>query len=336
MEELQIKNLIESKIFSEQSSSPVLKETNISWIILAKKYAYKIKKPLQYSFLNFSTLEKRKYYCEREVELNKRLAGKVYLKVIPIFINKGNFSFDKGDGKLIDYAVLMKRMDSTKEMDNLLERNRVSNNAIKKLAKQIACFHQNAIVIKNKIQINDLQQKYNDILTVKEFFSSHSDSGFSVTIQEAVEKSNRFLKKNLNYFKQRLLTGFTRDVHGDLHSGNIFLYKDPIIFDCVEFNDGLRQIDILNEIAFLCMDLEAFHRYDLSKIFYESYMHHSRMKETTESRLFFNYYKSYRANVRAKINALTAMKSADGDLKLKDKNEAEKYLKLLKSYMQEF
>ena len=138
MEKLQIKNLIESKIFPEQRGRPLLKETNISWVILTKKYAYKIKKPLQYSFLNFSTLAKRKYYCEREVELNKRLAGKIYLKVIPVFINKDDFSFNKDDGKLIDYAVLMKRMDSDKEMDKLLERDSVSNNAIEKLAKEIA------------------------------------------------------------------------------------------------------------------------------------------------------------------------------------------------------
>ena len=104
------------------------------------------------------------------------------------------------------------------------------------------------------------------------------------------------------------MAGFTRDVHGDLHSGNIFLYKDPIIFDCIEFNDSFRQIDVLDEIAFLCMELEAFHRYDLSKFFYENYMYHSGMKETTESRLLFNYYKSYRANVRAMINAEEAVK----------------------------
>lgn len=336
MEKLQILKLIENGIFTGQNIKPRLKETHISWIILTSKYAYKIKKPVCYSFLDFSTLAKRKYYCYREVNLNKRLAEKMYLKVIPIFKNKDDFSLNNNNGKLIDYAVLMKRMASAKEMDKLLERNSVSNIDIEKLAKKIARFHKSAVVVKNKINVSDLQQKYNDILTVNEFVSLNLGNKFSTIINEAVKKSDRFVIKHLNYFKQRSLAGFTRDIHGDLHSRNIFLYKDPIIFDCLEFNDSLRQIDILDEIAFLCIDLEAFNRYDLGKSFYEYYMHYSGIKETKESRQLFNYYKSYRANVRAKINALNAMKSADEELNLDNNENTGKYLKLLKSYLQEF
>jgi hypothetical protein len=333
----EIEKLTTSGIFPGAGSKlPVSKETHISWVILTEKYAYKIKKALKFSFLDFSTLSKRKYYCEREVELNKRLAGEMYVKALPVFNDKGNYSFNKGAGKIIDYAVLMKRMDTAKEMDKLLEKDSVSPAAIKKLAKLVAAFHQSTAVIKNKFKVSDDQQRYNDLLTVKEFISEHLGSSYYAIIVDAIKRSDVFLRENQSYLEERSLAGLTRDVHGDLHSGNIFLYRKPVIFDCIEFNDSLRRIDILDEVAFFCMDLEAFHRHDLSKIFYESYLEYSGLKETHQSKQLFNYYKSYRANVRAKVNALNALRSADQEQHLKSKKDAKKYLKLLKSYLPEF
>ena len=335
MDDLQINKLINSGIFPDKKDKPILKETHISWVILTSKYAYKIKKPLQFSFLNFSTLEKRKYYCEREVELNKRLAGKMYLRAIPVFADKDTFSLNNEGAEIIDYAVMMNRMDTSKEMDMMLEKNRVRSTHIEKLSEQIAAFHLSAAIIKNKFDINNFRQKYNDIYTVKDFFSKYYGSIYSNIIIKAVEKSDAFLNEHKDYFEYRSSHGFIRDVHGDLHSGNIFLYEDPLIFDCIEFNDDFRQIDLLDEIAFFCMDLDAFSRHDLSKLFYKNYISHAKMKETRESRLLFNYYKSYRANVRAKINALNAMQPADKELKLKKRSDAEKYLKLLNDYLGE-
>jgi aminoglycoside phosphotransferase family enzyme len=337
MEQTEIEKLLGSGIFPGQRVKPQLNETHISWVILTTKYAYKIKKPLCYSFLDFSTLEKRKYYCEREVELNKRLAGKMYVKVLPIFNNKGYFSFNQEDGRLIDYAVLMNRMNRAKEMDRLLEKDRVSPAAVKKLAKLVAVFHRSATVINTKFDPGDPKQKFNDLQTVQEFVSKHISHTLTGTIPKAIEKSTRFLDNHKTYLEERSLRGDVRDVHGDLHSGNIFLSKEPVIFDCIEFNDSLRQIDILDEVAFFCMDLEAFHRPDLSKVFYENYMQYSGIKETRESKQLFNYYKSYRANVRAKISALNALQADDDQEQyLKNKQNTEKYLKLLKSYLPEF
>jgi aminoglycoside phosphotransferase family enzyme len=333
MEQQEIEKLAVSGIFPSKLDKPRLKETHISWVILTKRYAYKIKKPLKFSFLDFSTIEKRKYYCEKEVQLNKRLAGKMYLKAVPIFCNNETFSFKREDGKLIDYAVLMNRMDTGKEMDKLLKEGQVSRAAIKRLAKQIAAFHRGATVIKRKFDADGLKQKFNDLQSVLEFVYEHLGHALAGIIPKAIEKSSRFLDNHKTYLDERSLRCFIRDVHGDLHSGNIFLYREPVVFDCIEFNDSLRQIDILDEVAFLCMDLEAFHRHDLSKLFYESYLQYAGIKETRESRQLFNYYKGYRANVRAKVNALNALQATDDEQRLKNKNEVPKYLKLLKSYL---
>lgn len=334
MDPLQIKKLLKTRCFPDNQVEPILKETHISWVILTSKYAYKIKKPLHYSFLDFSTLEKRKYFCEREVELNRRLAAKMYLKAIPIFMNGDTISLNNEDGKIIDYAVLMNRMDSTKEMKYMLQRNEVSTSSIEKLAKQLAAFHESASIVKNKFDIHDFQQKYNDIKTVNSYISEHYKNIYSNIITDIIKKSDEFLNTQRSYFQYRSTYGFIRDIHGDLHSGNIFLYEEPVIFDCIEFNDDFRQIDVLDEIAFFCMDMEANNRNDLSKLFYENYLVHSKMNETQESRMLFNYYKSYRANVRAKINTLNAMQSSDEELDLKKREEIERYFKLLKSYLE--
>lgn len=333
MEQRDVEKLADSRIFPGERDKPVLKQTHISWVILTKRYAYKIKKPLKFSFLDFSTLEKRKYYCEKEVKLNKRLAGKMYLKTVPIFTHKETFSFNQEDGKLVDYAVLMNRMDTGKEMDKLLEKDRVSRAAIKRLAKQVAAFHRGATVINRKFDPGDLKQKFNDLYTVQEFVSEHLDHALADIISKAIEKSDRFLDNHKTYLEERSLQCCIRDLHGDLHSRNIFLYREPVVFDCIEFNDSLRHIDILDEIAFLCMDLEAFRCHNLSKVFYESYLQYAGIKETSESKRLFNYYKSYRANVRAKVNGLNALQATDDEQRLKNKNEVRKYLTLLKSYL---
>ena len=334
MDPLQIKKLLKTGCFPDNQAGPILKETHISWVILTSKYAYKIKKPLHYSFLDFSTLEKRKYFCEREVELNRRLAAKMYLKTIPIFMNGDTISLNNEDGKIIDYAVLMNRMDSSKEMKYMLQRNEVSTGSIEKLAKQLAAFHESASIVKNKFDIHDFQQKYNDIKTVNSYISEHYKDIYSNIIIDVIKKSDEFLNTQRSYFQYRSTHGFIRDIHGDLHSGNIFLYEEPVIFDCIEFNDDFRQIDVLDEIAFFCMDMEANNRNDLSKLFYENYLVYSKMNETQESRMLFNYYKSYRANVRAKINTLNAMQSSDEELDLKKREDIERYFKLLKSYLE--
>jgi aminoglycoside phosphotransferase family enzyme len=335
MERFEIEQLLAADIFHNQKEKPGVAETHISWVILAEKHAYKIKKPVKFSFLDFSSLEKRKYYCEREVQLNKRLAGDMYLGVIPVFKINNTVSFTNGNGNIVDYAVLMKRMDSTLEMDKLLIENRVNADSIDKLAVKIAVFHQHAAVISKQSGIDQQKARFNDIQAVQEQVDKYCRADFSGLIEQAIEKSNQYLEKNSDYFEKRSLTGFIKDGHGDLHAGNIFLYNDPVIFDCIEFNDEMRKVDILDEIAFLCMDLEYYGQTGFSARLYREYHQCAGITENDDSRLLFHYYKCYRANIRAKIKLINIDREKR-TAAIVTKESAEGYLSLLKKYLTEF
>ena len=308
----QINSLLLKGEFPEVSAEPELIETHISWVFICRQFAYKIKKPIKYSFLDFSTLEKRKKYCKREIELNKRLTNGIYLDVVAINKLNDHYKIGGTTGTAIEYAVRMFKMDRSKQMDQLLVQNKVTRSDIQNLAKKIALFHQNTDIIRNK-DVMELQEKFNDLETEKKYLATqpHGDKYASI-IANAIKTSNTFLEKNKELLADRLRAGFFRDCHGDLHSRNIFLLSSPQPFDCIEFNDDYRQIDVLNEVAFLCMDLDTFGKKDLSELFIEYYNQFFPSMKSSKERHLFVFYKAYRANVRAKVNSLRA-KSAENE-----------------------
>ncbi len=307
-------------------------ETHISWVVLTKSLAFKIKKPIRYSFLDFSTLEKRKFYCERELYLNQRLTD-IYLDVQPVVLHEGYYHIGTHEGIITDYTLRMRKLQEVKRMDRLLLKNRINEIQIKKLAQKIASFHQKANIIYTPFNKSDFQQEYNDILSVLEVVKSHLGESYVNTVKRAVDFSNAYLNRYEPLIQKRIKEGLQRDVHGDLHSRNIFLYKDPVIFDCIEFNDAFRQIDVLNEIAFFCMDLEAYGKSDLSKKFVDYYLRSCPFSYTQKEEQLFTYYKCYRANIRAKVNALRTLQAVGKkDLK-EDLKQLKKYLQLLGQYV---
>jgi aminoglycoside phosphotransferase family enzyme len=251
----QINKLISEGEFPGIHGQRELIETHISWVIICDQFVYKIKKPMRYSFLDFSTLALRKHFCEREIELNRRLTDNIYLDVQSISERKCQLIMGSKEGTIIDYAVRMYKLDKEKQMDILLLENKVTETDIRKLAEKIAFFHKNTVIIYNK-NFLDIQAKFNDLATEKEFLAEQLDMNSKNIISHAIETSDIFISKNKALLAARLKAGFFRDCHGDLHSRNIFLLPSPQPFDCIEFNDDFRQIDILNEVAFLCMDLE--------------------------------------------------------------------------------
>lgn len=311
---------------------PELVETHISWVIIGEEHVYKIKKPIQYSFLDFSTLAKRKYYCEREVELNKRLTANIYLDVLPVKELSGNCLIDAADGSIVDYAVRMRKVDREKQMDRLIQTNKITAAVVTRLADKIATFHQHAKIIYVK-DISDVQKNFNDLGTEKNYVQQYLGKGSCDIITSAIATSDAFIKKNEALLAERLKAGFFRDCHGDLHSRNIFLLPEPEPFDCIEFNDDFREIDVLNEVAFLCMDLDAFNRSDLSEVFFNRYNYLFTAAKTAEDYQLFVYYKSYRANVRAKVNSLRARSASDEGQRKIALSEALKYLQLMDSYL---
>lgn len=307
-------------------------ETHISWVILTQSFAFKIKKPIQYSFLDFSSLEKRKFYCERELELNQRLSD-VYLNVLPIKRRNKHLFLGSGEGEIIDYAVQMSRLKTTNKMDSLLLENGVNQGHIKALAEKIAHFHKEATIVKTPLNKSHLKTAFNDLLSVKDWTEEHVGKDYATMIEKAITFSDAFLDKHEAIMTSRIEQGFQRDMHGDLHSKNIFLYEDPIIFDCIEFNDGFRRIDVLNELAFFCMDLEAFQRKDLSVAFIEIYLKLFPCMDSPEDKSLFTYYKCYRANVRAKVNALRARQTKESNNAQSLNSEVVKYLGLMNAYL---
>jgi len=332
MTKTQIDKLLLAGEFPEPTKERKLVETHISWVILCDEFVYKIKKPIKYSFLDFSTLELRKQFCERELELNQRFSKNIYLEVLPIYGSKDHFVIGGEDGSLMDYALKMRKLDPEKQMDLLVAHNKVREADIKNLAECIVDFHKSALVIYEK-DVLDVKEKFNDLALESEFISEYLGPEYGKDIERAIETSDTFFVKNEKLLRNRLGKGFFRDCHGDLHSRNIFLLPEPQPFDCIEFNDDFRQIDLLNEVAFLCMDLEALDRADLSELFIWHYDRLFPTIQTEEDRELFIYYKAYRANVRAKVNSLRAKSASNINERNKALSESKKYLTLMGNYM---
>ncbi|MDN5217187.1 hypothetical protein QQ020_34260 [Fulvivirgaceae bacterium BMA12] len=310
-------------------------ETHISWVILTDSYVYKIKKPMSYSFLDYITVEKRRYYCYKELVLNRRITNDVYLAVVPIYQKDGDYHLDFFGGAIVDYAVKMKRLDERKLMIHLLKTKQISAHQIVILARKIAGFHLKSDIITDAFSWRTFDMKFADIAGVRQFLTDHlgADSGF--TIEMAMEKSTRFLQQHEDLINARIQEGFQRDVHGDLHAKNIFLYDDPIIFDCIEFDDGFRQMDVLNEVAFCCMDLEANGHHAFSRLLLNHYLKDLPAIRNKQEEKLFIYFKAYRANVRAKVNALRATQHVAGHQLQKNLIATDKYLKLMALYLRE-
>ncbi len=339
MQQGEIQILIEGKHFPDNpgndASFPTqLKETHISYVILTEEHAYKIKKPLKTSFLDFSTLELREYYCKRELELNSRLAAAMYEEVLPVRKKGNDFYIGGEEGEVIDYTLKMQRMDNHREMVELLRIGEVTEKHIEKIARKIAGFHQQIEVIRQPFKLEMYKERFNALNEQREFTENQMDAKYVSYLDEAIAYSDDFLEKNAALMQARHQQGMIRNGHGDLHSKNIFLYDDPIIFDCVEFSDHYRHLDVLNEIAFFCMDLEAYKADALSAFFYTKYRALMPEDGFSEEGCFqlFTYYKCFRANVRAKVTAMSANDITDKETLAEKIKEVEMYLELMKGY----
>lgn len=327
METKDIKKLIDNCSLPDTCENVELRETHISWLILTDNYAFKVKKPVKFSFLDFSTPEKRHFFCQQELKLNKRLAPEMYIKVMPIaegmLANNNNLD-------VVDYAVQMERKDNDREMATMLKNNRVSENDINNLARIIADFHQSAEIVKNAFDTTQFQENFADINGQLAFIGEKLGPDWAEKVKRCSEKSNTFLNKNRSYFNERIISGLHRDGHGDLNSHNIFIYEPPMVFDCIEYNKSFRQIDVLNDIAFLTVDLDFFDQPELSQQFYEKYKEHMGFDHNEKDEDLYLFYKSYRANIRAKVTLISAQNEPD---KKQHTDDIKKYINLMASYM---
>lgn len=300
----QLDLIISTKAYPHASDEAIVVETHISLLILDEQVVYKFKKGVQFSFLDFSTLEKRHFYCEKELALNRRLAAEMYLEVVPVRRNKQGLCVGTEEGEIVDYGVKMRRLDNSRQMNLLLEQEKVTLPQLQQLAWQLARFHTHATRIKKDIAVEVMQRDFADILKLSDQVRTYWGPAAEKALIEAVDRSAVFLNKHSKRLQQRTEEGFVVDGHGDLHASNIFLTDPPVIFDCIEFNDHLRQIDVLNEIAFLCVDLDFFGFPDGANYFVKAYADQYPCMPDPVDHPILAYFRRYRANVRFKISLL--------------------------------
>jgi len=295
-----VQALLLPKAYADTPRQIELVQTQMSFVFLTDNYVYKVKKPVNLGYLDYTTLEKRYFFCQKEIELNRRLCTDVYLGVVPITRDKGDFLME-GRGEALEYAVKMRRLPQAAMMDVLLAANQVSPAMITSLAQKLTEFHQ-------KAETNETISTFGDLPTIiqntEENFTQTKRYIGTIISQDAYQRikvyTDSFIQQNTPLFHKRISSGRIRDCHGDLHAAHICFTNGVCIYDCIEFNDRFRYCDVASEIAFLAMDLDHHGRADLSRLFVNSYVEQSGDTELLE---LLNFYKCYRAYVRGKVES---------------------------------
>ncbi len=280
-----------------------LVQTHISFVLLAGDFVYKWKKPVDFGFLNFSTLEKRKYYCEQELELNRRLCPDLYKEIITVNQDGDSFSLN-GAGDVVEYGILMDRMPEERMMGKVMAAGELGHEHLDAIIDRLVPFYQSAA---GDAAIQEFGLASSVAINVLENFEQTEgfvDQGALSSDQLGVISA--YAKEFLSHeerFQARIDAGKIRDCHGDMHSANICLTESVAIFDCIEFNERFRYTDVAADVAFLAMDLDYNDLEDLADYFIEQFV-----KKSDDAGLsgMLNFYKCYRAYVRGKIGLFTA------------------------------
>jgi aminoglycoside phosphotransferase family enzyme len=309
-------------------------ETHISWVFLTGEYAYKIKKPVNFGFLDFSSLDKRLHCCREEVRLNRRLAPGIYLDVVPLTGRPANPRVN-GKGEAFEYAVRMKQFDVHRGFDHLLASGQLTEEHMDRTAAMLATFQAGA-------EVAPPESDYGTITAVRapiaENFTQiepylRSLDGAS-QLQQRMARLERWSADTARRLEpalaRRRASGFIREGHGDLHLRNIIDWHGEVVpFDCIEFNPGLRWIDVVSELAFLLMDLDDHRHQHLSRRLLSSWLEYTGDYEGLE---LLRFYQVYRAMVRAKVASLRLAQSASAAGEARDFSD---YVTLAESYTEQ-
>ncbi len=311
------------------------RETHISKVFLTGSYVYKIKKAVSLEFLDFTTLKKRRYYCNQELSLNRRLAHNIYLDVVAITFQNGCYMLG-GSGDPVEYAVKMRQLPDTGSMKYLLRNSKIGKKDIEELSYVLTEFyerspsngHINTFGSWETIQAN-CQENFK---TTKKFAENIIDKR---KFQLIIAATGSFLHRRKKLFQHRIDQGKIRDCHGDLKTEHVYYTEDGVqIIDCIEFNEYFRYQDIACDLAFLLMgfDYEGFPKtgHDLLSTYVER-------TDDQDVFILLDFYKCYRAVVRCKVNCIRISEGfTDRHERIKLVKETEKYLDLAYRYAIEF
>ncbi len=306
-----IQSLTDPLVYPHLVTQIIIQETHISWVLLTGPFAYKIKKPVNLGFLDFSTLSLRHHACLEELRLNSRLAPTLYLEVVPISGTPQSPTIG-GKDQPFEFAVKMRQFPLDATFDYALPKGKVQNRHIDQLAKDLARFHASlpgAQVTATFGSPEVIGEVVNDVL---DRFSKEpqtpEDRNLLQTLHQWMqqEHANRY-----EIFSNRKRQGFIRECHGDLHLGNVALLDDTAMpFDGIEFSERLRWIDVMSDIAFLVMDLIARGRPDFSWRFLNAYL---QQAGDYDGMTVLRFYEVYRALVRAKVARIRLNQHAQSD-----------------------
>lgn len=331
MDHILLQSLLRPEAYDDTPRFVDFRQTHISYLFFTDLYVFKIKKPVDFGFLNFTSVDRRRFYCEEEVRLNRRLSPDVYLGVVEVRQSTEGAAFT-GDGQVIDYAVKMRRLPGERMLDFLVETGAVKEADILRIASTIAQFHLDAgrsDEISQSGSVASVRQNWSENFSQVAQFAEESIPARDLAILQ--EWVTRFLSDNRELFAQRVDGGFIRDCDGDLHLANICIGDNVWIFDCIEFNNRFRYIDTASDIAFLLMDLDYHFRRDLARVFLDEYC---LLTGDYGCLAMVEFYKVYRAFVRGKVASLT-MRDLGVSLEEREiaRETAKSYFRLARGYV---
>lgn len=317
-----IERLSDPAAFDDPPGTIETIETHISWVILTDRFAYKIKKPLRLDFLDFASLEQRRFYCDEEIRLNRPWAPDIYLDVVAITDDGGRLRFG-GRGKPVEYAVRMRRFDESLRLDRQLNAGKLTADDMRALGEAIAARHMAAPIAATATRAHTLRMTSAQVRDNFDPLQGRTDAD---TLASLLQWTEAELESSALLIEQRFDAGFFRDCHGDLHLANLVRMPGGIrSFDCIEFSADLRRIDVICDTAFLVMDLVAKGRSDLGALFLNRYL---ECCGDYAGVALLDLYFVYRSMVRAKVAVICSQECAQEDERLRNLADADRYCRI--------
>ena len=325
--EKKVEFLSSPEAYTEHPEEVIAKETHMSWVFLAGTHAYKLKKPVQYSFLDFSTLEARHKDCKEEVRLNRRLAEEVYLGVVPLTLDGWGHLYLNGEGEVIDWLVRMRRLPEVFMLDYLMQYHLIPEDTLQQSAELLAAFYktQPPADINPAAYCTYLEEKLHDHF--------HELTRFDLPYplhHEILARQQQFLSDHNRLFEERVHWGRVLEAHGDLRPEHICLQSPPVIIDCLEFNPALRTVDVADELSFFTLECEVRESPKVAEVFWKA---HREVNEDTVPQPLIDFYKSYRAVLRALL-AMRHTLETDYRHDHRYQQQTQQYLQRAEKYVQ--
>jgi hypothetical protein len=328
-----IQQMLQPEFYPHPVTEPIrLEQTHVSYVLLTGDYAYKLKKPVNFGFLDFSTLERRRHFCHEELRLNQRGAKELYLEVLPITQNGDKFQLGEGGEETVDYVVKMRQFPQEVLLSEMFERGQLNETQMEQLGQVVAKYHAVSTV-------NDYIRTFGEVSQVRQAFDENYEQtekyiGGPQTQQwfeETKEYADNFFLERQELFATRMQNNWIRECHGDLHLRNICLWQGKIVlFDCIEFNEPFRFVDVMFDIAYAVMDLDARQRPDLANAYLNTYVEQMGDWEGLQILPLYLLRQSY---VRAKVTSfLLDDPSVPEDVKEKAAATAAQYYQLAWEY----